>query len=172
MKNLTPVRSVKSRGTRSATHGSKPQIVEQRKPLVCTGVGVERVGRGEQVNGGCQTTAGKLCQKPSRACQEPTLAAGFRRRALFRGTRAPIKSASVPLAASDRRLKGCDTLSSSPYISGRKRRQRDLPTGLAVSRDQPWVTSADSRGVQGRTRAGVSVMKRRKRCLHVDPLRT
>jgi hypothetical protein len=94
--------------------------------------------------------------EPTRACQEPTLAAGFRRRALFRDALPPIKSGLASLAASDRRLKGCDTLSSSPYVPGRKRRQRDLPAGLAVSRDQPLRTLADGEGRQGRTRVGIS----------------
>jgi hypothetical protein len=135
MKNPLIWRPVKPPAARPQSR-SEPGLSNERKRLVMTQAsGWRESEEGSRLIDGCQTT-GDALSKSSRACQEPTLAAGFRRRALFRGTLAPIKSAGVPLAASDRRSKGCNTLSSSPYVSGRKRRQRDLPSGLADSRDQ------------------------------------
>jgi hypothetical protein len=101
------------------------------------------------------------------------LTAGFRRRALFRGSAShQLRVATAPLAISVFHSKASSCL-HRPQTSGEKMKtDMTVPTGLADSRDQPLILCArQAANVHGRTRMGVSGMSfRGNLCLFARPM--
>jgi len=166
----SPARPVKSRGGRPSARKTAP-VQSGINNSSAQASGWRRSEEGSRFAGGCQTTRGHAVKThPSLPETDPRrripASCPFLRFALHQ-----LRVASEPLAASDRRSKGAIPF-IVPLQMGRKRRQRDLPTGLADSRDQPRMflpqtaagTKQESRGRLGRDKE--------EPCLPIDPRRT